>query len=192
MKPPIRYRRLSDEEITLWRSVADTVERRPGSHLPEGPPRALVPTATPAEPEPAAPPAPGGRPAKAAAPRAAPPLADLDRRTRQKIVRGRIGIERAIDLHGLTQPDAHAALRRFLHTAYAEDLRLVLVVTGKGDRSRARSDMFGETGVLKRMVPHWLREFDLRPIVLGFEDAGLPHGGAGALYIRLRRRKAPG
>lgn len=183
MRPP-RLRRLSDEEILLWRAVAATVDaRRPGSVLPAGaaPPPSPVPeaalTVAPLPPLP-----------KPQVPRRAPPLADLDRRTKQKILRGHLGIERRIDLHGMTQADAHAALRGFLRRAHAEDMRLVLVVTGKGERSRA--DPYREAGVLKRVVPHWLGELDLRAIVLGFEPAGAPHGGSGALYIRLRRRKA--
>ena len=49
---------------------------------------------------------------------------------------------------------------------------------------------FGEErGVLKRSVPHWLRLPDLRPLVVGFEEAQPRHGGSGALYIRLRRSR---
>jgi DNA-nicking Smr family endonuclease len=59
------------------------------------------------------------------------------------------------------------------------------VVTGKGGPAPA---LFGEErGVLRRMVPHWLRLSELRPLVLGFEEAEQRHGGAGALYVRLRR-----
>ena len=60
---------------------------------------------------------------------------------------------------------------------------LAIVVTGKG---RASSWM-DEPGVLRRLTPHWLRAPDLRNVVLGFEEAGRAHGGAGALYVRLRR-----
>lgn len=185
LKAP-RIRRLREAEILLWRAVAETVDaRHPGSSLPAG--SAPAPTF----PEPPAPNVAAVLPPAAPkGPRRAPPLVDLDRRTKQKIVRGHLGIERRIDLHGMTQADAHAALRGFLRQAHAEDLRLVLVVTGKGERGQA--DPYRETGVLRRVVPHWLREFDLRAIVLGFEPAGNPHGGSGALYIRLRRRKPTG
>lgn len=183
-----RIRRLSDEEVLLWRAVAETVDaRQPGSRLPAGAPPPTTPVPTNAPGPDATPALPTIAPR---APRRAPPLADLDRRTKQKIQRGHLGIERRIDLHGMTQADAHAALRGFLRQAHAEDLRLVLVVTGKGERSRA--DPYREGGVLKRVVPHWLRELDLRTIVLGFELAGAAHGGSGALYIRLRRRRPPG
>ncbi|HEX5866107.1 MAG TPA: Smr/MutS family protein, partial [Beijerinckiaceae bacterium] len=50
---------------------------------------------------------------------------------------------------------------------------------------------FEERGVLRRVVPHWLRLPDLRPLVVGFEEAAVRHGGAGALYVRLRRARGP-
>ena len=60
------------------------------------------------------------------------------------------------------------------------------VVTGKGGPTY--DDAFSERGVLRRSVPHWLRAPELRTVVLGFEEAARHHGGAGALYVRLRRR----
>ena len=124
---------------------------------------------------PAAPP----RPAFVPAP--APP--GLERRERQRISRGLLAIEGRIDLHGLYQAEAHAALVGFLMRARAAGHARVLVVTGKGGE-----DAYAERGVLRRSVPHWLRGADLRSIVLGFEEAARHHGGAGALYVRLRRR----
>ena len=84
----------------------------------------------------------------------------------------------------MTQADAHAALAHFLRRAQARGARVVLVITGKGARA---GDAFSERGILKRQVPHWLESAALRPLVIGFESAGIGHGGAGALYVRLRR-----
>lgn len=183
-------RRLTDAEITLWLSVAETVRPREGARLPAVPP-APAPAAPP--PAPMADGAPGRAPflppyiPPFATARAGPlPLAPIEKRLRQRITRGQVEIDAAIDLHGLTQPEAHAALVGFLRARAAGGARLLLVVTGKG-RPRLGSDT-GETGVLRRAVPHWLRADELRGIVMGFEDAGLPHGGLGALYVRLRRR----
>ena len=73
-----------------------------------------------------------------------PPLAPFDRRFKQRVARGRDAIDARIDLHGMTQRQAHAALFRFLRGAQAEDAKVVLVVTGKGggkpepDARRAR------------------------------------------------------
>jgi DNA-nicking Smr family endonuclease len=105
------------------------------------------------------------------------------------LAQGRSAIDQSIDLHGMNQAQAHQALRGFLSFAQARGDRLVLVVTGKG-APKARALEFSpsqEPGVLRRMVPYWLHAADLRAIVLGFEEAGRPHGGAGALYVRLRK-----
>jgi DNA-nicking Smr family endonuclease len=110
-----------------------------------------------------------------------PPLAPLGRRMRARVARGREEIGGRLDLHGLTQNEAHATLLRFLRAASVREARLVLVITGKG----ARGD--GERGVLKRQVPQWLGLPEFRALVIGFEDAHVAHGGEGALYIRIRR-----
>ena len=107
----------------------------------------------------------------------------------QRVGRGREPIDARFDLHGMTQTEAHAALRRFLHRAQADGARTVLVVTGKGmgKSQDDRNDAAPERGVLKRQVPLWLALPEFRALVIGFEDAHASHGGQGALYIRLRR-----
>ena len=112
-----------------------------------------------------------------------PPPAPLGRRMRTRVARGKETIDGRLDLHGLTQSEAHVALLRFLRTASVRDARLVLVITGKGGRGE------GERGVLKRQVPQWLSLPEFRPLVIGFEDAHIGHGGEGALYVRVRRKK---
>lgn len=116
---------------------------------------------------------------------APPSLARLDDRTKRRLVRGSVPIDERLDLHGLTQEAAHSALRHFLVSARARGARIVLVITGKGRGGMAAE--VHERGVLRRSVPHWLADPSLRPIVLGFEEAHLAHGGAGAIYVRLRR-----
>ena len=78
-------------------------------------------------------------------------------------------------------------MRGFLRHSHARGARLVIVVTGKGGPMDETRLFGGERGVLRRLAPHWLREPDLRAIVMGFEEAGRAHGGSGALYVRLRR-----
>ena len=179
-----RLRRLSEEEIALWIEVAKTVAKRRGATLPTlaAPP---APAAEPAPPA-AAPPAPA---AKRARPPKPPPLAPLERRLKRDLARRRATIDGVLDLHGMTQAEAHSTLRGFLVQAQAQGFRLVIVITGKGDRGHVDDETWlGASGVLRSLVPHWLREPDLRSAVLGFEEAGPAHGGAGALYVRLRRR----
>jgi DNA-nicking Smr family endonuclease len=105
--------------------------------------------------------------------------------------RGKKAVDSVIDLHGMRQDEAHFALIRFLHRAQASGYAVVLVVTGKGGAPSAHG-LFEERGVLRRMVPHWLRLPDLRSLVVGFEEASPQHGGSGALYVRLRRRRGAG
>jgi DNA-nicking Smr family endonuclease len=182
---PQRLRRLSDEEIALWTEVARSVARRRGATLPAplNPLRAARSPAPPsATPEP--PPTQVTKPA-------APPLAPIERRLKRDLSRGRAAIDGALDLHGLTQAEAHQALRGFLRHSQARGARLVIIVTGKGAPLDEVDHWPNERGVLKRVTPQWLREPDLRSVVLGFEEAGRAHGGSGALYVRLRRLQVP-
>ena len=117
-----------------------------------------------------------------------PGLAPLTRRMKRSVARGKDTIDARLDLHGLTQHEAHDTLLRFLRSASARDARLVLVITGKGKLSGKR-DVGGdrERGVLRRQVPQWLSLPEFRAYVVGFEDAAIAHGGEGALYVRVRR-----
>ena len=112
----------------------------------------------------------------------------------RKLRKGQLAIEARIDLHGMRQHEAHSALRRFLQSCFAQGKRLVLVITGKGTSSlRSFEDEHGRStgelqrGVLKRNVPLWLAEPELRPLIVSFTEAAIEHGGSGALYIHLRR-----
>ncbi|MFO7307744.1 MAG: Smr/MutS family protein [Pseudomonadota bacterium] len=189
-----RRRELNEAELSLWRHVLRDVKPLPGRSLPVAeppkpppPPPAEAATATMALRTGET--GPGGRGLKAKT----LPLAPLERRLRQALNRGTRTVDAKIDLHGLRQSEAHAALRAFLLREQARGSQLVIVVTGKGGGGAQPPDLFGgERGVLRRLVPQWLSLPDLRFVVLGFEEAGRAHGGAGALYVRLRRRKTPG
>jgi DNA-nicking Smr family endonuclease len=177
----VSRRKLSDEDEVLWSGFARSIK-------PLRPPKKSIKQATPDD-KPA--PAPSKQRAEvppAAAPRKAPPLAPLGRRLKQRVARGREPIEDRIDLHGMTQTQAHSALLRFLQRAQADGCRIVLVVTGKGLTVREGYST-AERGVLKRQVPMWLALPDFRRFIVGFEDAHVGHGGEGALYVRLRRER---
>jgi DNA-nicking Smr family endonuclease len=103
---------------------------------------------------------------------------------KQRVARGKEAIGGRLDLHGYTQAQAHSALLHFLSNAHARDVRLVLVITGKGSKTLGRG---GEMGVLRRQVPQWLGLPEFRSFVIGFEDAHVAHGGEGALYVRVRK-----
>ena len=84
-----------------------------------------------------------------------------------------------LDLHGLDQVQARAALAGFIARAYRENERAVLVITGKGVQG---------DGVLRRRLPDWLAEPDLRVMVAGLSHADPHHGGEGAVYVALKRQ----
>ncbi|MDB5558765.1 MAG: Smr protein/MutS2 [Enterovirga sp.] len=176
-----RRRPLTADERRLWAEVARSIKPLPGRTVPVAEPEPAVPV----PPVPA--PAPGRRlePPRAQTRPALPPLAPLEPKTVRALSRGQVRAESVIDLHGMTQAQAHAALVGFLRRAQGSGHRLVLVVTGKGrpeDHLRP-----SDRGVLRRMVPHWLALPELRRIVIGWTEAGPRQGGAGALYVRLRR-----
>lgn len=118
------------------------------------------------------------------------PQSPFSRREMRAINSGRQEIEARLDLHGLDQAAAHSALGRFLRQCHQQDLRHVLVITGKGRPSRFDAVMGeAEQGVLRRLVPLWLDEAGLCELVVGFSVAPRRHGGEGALYVRLRRHR---
>jgi DNA-nicking Smr family endonuclease len=184
---------LSQEDRDLWRHVtrdATPLKKR------EPAPRAAPELAAEAPvPEPAAP-APKTAKLERAAPRPAPPApvkpaapelahgraAGVDRRSAQRLTRGQLPVEAALDLHGHTQDQAHAALERFLSEVQARGLRCVLVITGKGTTKEAG-------GVLRAQVPRWLNEPVNRARILAFDYAQPKDGGLGALYVLIRRKR---
>jgi DNA-nicking Smr family endonuclease len=176
-------RRLSDDERVLWKGVTRSIA--PLRKLSAVEPESAEPATAPSPPKPrarstpaiAAPVAPPMRVAP-------PPLAPLTRRTKKRIARGNHAIDGRLDLHGMTQAEAHDALFGFLRAKQARGAKVVLVITGKGARG---DDGGGGRGVLKRMVPMWLGMSEFRGLIIGFESAAIGHGGEGALYVSLRK-----
>ena len=185
-----RGRPLSEEESTLWEVVARGVKPLRRGHAKIVNKSKSIAAEKPAEKKPlrikASELFAGGSAALPQPPqKSKTALTPLDRRTRQKLSRGREPIEARLDLHGMTQDQAHSALSRFLRNAQADGIKFVIVVTGKGLRGASGS----ERGVLRREVPHWLAMPEFRDVVVGFEVAAISHGGEGALYVRVRRAR---
>lgn len=171
-----RRRELTEAELALWQRVMVDAEPLPERQGPPTPPVNGDQTPPAQRRQPPAP-TPGGRRAAALDPER--PV-DLDRRTWLRLKRGQVAIEQTLDLHGHTQDRAHGLLRGFLARTQAEGRRCVLIVTGKGEASG---------GVLRHMVPRWLNEGANRERVLAYCSAQRHHGGAGALYVLIRRRR---
>ena len=134
------------------------------------------------------------RPRPKTAPSAPPELATFDRNSVRKIRGGRVEIEARVDLHGMRQDEAHAALRAFLGRCQSRGLRFVLVITGKGKPIGSENEFVFHpianeiAACLKRNVPRWLEEPDVRSIVVSYTTAAIRHGGEGALYVHLRSK----
>ena len=128
------------------------------------------------------------------APAVAPlPQDGFDRGTLRQVKQGKIEIDGKLDLHGMTQAQAHLRLVKFIENAARSGKRCVLVITGKGAPEGAQKQhgfLEGSTrGVLRRMTPIWLSARNLAPWVVDFQSALPRDGGDGALYVRLRRLK---
>ena len=177
-KTPAEPPALSAEDVALWQSVAQGAAplRRRG-RPPAAPP-----------PAPEAPGAGAGVPEAAAAappPRETPPAGGLDRRTAQRLRRGLIPIDARLDLHGMTQAEAHRRVTEAVASARRCGRRCLLVITGKGE-------IGGETGVLRQMLPRWLAEPPNAESVLRWEPARAADGGAGAWYVLIRKPRKRG
>ena len=168
---------LSAEDAALWRAVTRDMQplhpRRPADAAPLAPPARSAARPIPAPQLRSTPILAAGVPQ--------PASAGLDRRTANRLRRGRLEIDGRLDLHGLTQAEAHHALTEQVRSAYAAGRRVLLVVTGKGFRDG--------TGVLRAAVPRWLDDPPLRHLVLSAVPARPGDGGAGALYVLVRRRR---
>jgi DNA-nicking Smr family endonuclease len=178
-------RRLSDDEEALWRGVVHSVKPlRPAKARAKVAGKSPLPAAAKVSPQ-RAPKL--HQPAAAPLPKKPPPLAPLDKRGKKRVARGRDAIDARIDLHGMTQSEAHDALVRFVRRSQANGARIVLVVTGKGSGNSRDGER--ERGVLRRQVPLWLALPEFRPFIVGFDAAHVAHGGEGALYVRLRKAR---
>ncbi|MHA6324415.1 Smr/MutS family protein [Roseivivax sp. CAU 1753] len=111
----------------------------------------------------------------------------MDAKAFTRMKRGKLVPEARIDLHGMTLDRAHPALTGFIMSAQARGCRLVLVITGKGQREDPYDSAPRRRGVLKSQVPQWLKMPPLAASVLQVTEAHVRHGGKGAYYVYLRR-----
>jgi hypothetical protein len=154
-----KRRPLSREELAVWHWAVQGV--RPLAHVKPPPP---PPPPAVAEPPPVV---------------EVPPAVVTRRHGPPPRRRGDFSVEAALDLHGMTQKAAHAALLRFVRASVEQGRRHLLVITGKGGAT--------EPGVLRREVPRWLEA--MHPPPLAIVAAPPQHGGDGALYVLLKRRR---
>ncbi|MEL7114577.1 MAG: Smr/MutS family protein [Pseudomonadota bacterium] len=122
-------------------------------------------------------------------PKADMPAVKMDKKAFGQLKRGKLKPEARIDLHGMTLAQAQPRLFQFIRDTHAKGMRLVLVITGKGKDRDDGGPIPTPRGVLRRQVPIWLGHPPLSAMVLQVAEAHLKHGGEGAFYVYLRRRK---
>ncbi|WP_170790195.1 Smr/MutS family protein [Ruegeria lacuscaerulensis] len=190
-------RKLTSDEIELWRKVAKQAERmhpeipqtvHPTTlpkPKPTKTPKARIDTFEPGQTVPSKPSPHALKPSITESLRASP--VQMDNKAFGRMKRGKLKPEGKLDLHGMRVDTAHPALVRFVLTAQAQGKRLVLVVTGKGKDRDEPGPIPTPRGVLRNQVPHWLSISPLAQAVLQVTPAHISHGGDGAYYVYLRR-----
>lgn len=187
-------RKLSTEDKDLWRQVAEGTSplKKPRSDILSAVPKKAklemhsldkslrfeIGSNTP-------------RPAVTAIPAPSSKLnVKMDHKSYARMRRGKLIPEAHIDLHGLTVAKAHLALSHFIQSSYVQRLRLVLVITGKGQPNDEFDFANEGRGILRKQVPQWLSAPPLSGCVLQVQQSHARHGGAGALYAYLKKNRA--
>lgn len=103
----------------------------------------------------------------------------LDSKTKRQLNNKKLIVDAIIDLHGKTEVQAHELIKNFIKSSYLNELKNILIITGKGVNSQ---------GKLKLKTPSWLKSEELSKFVVGFET--MPHnkGGEGALFVKLKNK----
>ena len=112
----------------------------------------------------------------------------LEKNTLKKIQRGKIRIEKKLDLHGYTIEESRIKVIEFVNKNYQNCNRLILIITGKGARLGV-SDGWRGTGKIKENLPKWLKSIELSDKILWFDKAPRTKGGDGAVLIYLKKIK---
>jgi DNA-nicking Smr family endonuclease len=159
-----------NRDRALWSETMRDVTPLPGRRAGSSPPLQCAPDRAEAGPAPSQVDQPLDR------------FAGIDRANAERLKRGLHAIEARLDLHGMTQAEAHRELIGFVVASHEVGQRCVLIITGRGLGPDG-------PGVLKNAVPRWLEEAGLRRRILAVAGAQPRHGGAGALYLLLRRRR---
>lgn len=186
-------RRLTADEAALWRRVMASVRpahppkttKAPAAPVSAPPAKTAAPTPKPSA-KPVAPPRPRPAPATLAKPQPKPG-STLDGSWDRKLATGTVAPDSSIDLHGHTLHSAHAVLDAGLDRAIARGDRILLLITGKPPRPE--SERPHARGRIREAVGDWLAASRHAANIASVRGAHPRHGGAGALYIVLRRAR---
>ena len=113
-------------------------------------------------------------------------LVNIDRNLAEKFSSGKMKIEARLDLHGMSEKQAFAAVTDFIQKSYVAGRRCVLIITGKG----MKQDPWWESkGIIRQSFAQWINHIDIRPYLLGVATANQSDGGSGAFYCLLKRKR---
>ena len=174
-------RRLDAEEERLWAKVVESVR-------PIRPQLRKAPVPAAPDPEPAAPPAaprPAPRPRRPLPMPAAAPGTTLDGSWDRRLARGIVQPDTVVDLHGHNLATAYDLLDRRLEMALGAGARVLLLITGKPPGAERPV----KRGAIRAAVGDWLAASRHAADIAAVRGAHPRHGGSGALYIILRRRR---
>jgi len=111
----------------------------------------------------------------------------------KELKRGKINIDRRIDLHGYSLVEAHEKFISEVKKNYNNNKRCLLIITGKGINKKIENEQYTSPklfyGKIKNSIINWINEEDLKKYILTYQDAGFEHGGDGALFVYLRKKK---
>lgn len=175
-------RRLSPDEQALWDRVVASVRPLHEAAVPLPAPAPALPQLTPAPPP--APPRRAIKPAPAPPPPA--PGVTLDGSWDRRLSRGLVQPDATVDLHGHNLATAYDLLDHRLDRAIMDGARLLLLITGKPPTDNRRP--VGR-GAIRAAVGDWLHASRHAAAIAAVRGAHPRHGGSGALYIVLRRKR---
>jgi len=188
-------RGLSEEDIAIWQQITRRIERlKPEAPAPKPVlKKSIVGTSKKSEPTFVEPFQIGSK----ANPKATPHISkrsedrspNMDRKNFQRLLKGKFEIDATLDLHGLTSDQAKAQMIQFISNSHRMGFRLVLVITGKGKRTHTDTFNRERGGVLRQSLPDWVRSSSITDKVLQVTQAQPKHGGSGAFYVYLRRKR---
>ena len=114
----------------------------------------------------------------------------IDKKVYSRLKKGRLKPSKVLDLHGLRYEDAKFDVLNFIRSAYNDNQRLVLIITGKGKYTKNDSTYVSNerSGVLRQALPTWLEDINISSLILNFTTAHFSHGGSGAFYVYLRKK----
>ena len=93
--------------------------------------------------------------------------------------KGKIKPDGIIDLHGYRLKTGKIKLENYIFKSYENNIRNVIIITGKG---------LNNLGPLKKEVPIWLENQEIKKFLIGYETAPNHFGGSGALLVRIKNK----